>query len=165
MAEFRVAGGLMVDIASGAEVRDGTDRLVDAITGTAEKKPIYQTRFAAAVTPGAGATTTILRLGRPPTGRVWNLVYLTLTGADDRTAVAGALAASYVGNPDAPSLHGLIDPGRAVPTSQNYGPEEIWIHDGEELFVIVYAAPINTQLSGVARVLEYPAEAREGRGA
>lgn len=163
MAEITLAGGLVIDVASGKELDDHADKLLEGIRGSGASKPLYQTRFAAAVTPAAGSSTQLLKFGRPSTGKLWNLVYLTLFGVDDRTVLAGAVAASYVGNPDAPTLHGLIDPGKAIPSASNYGPEEIWVHDSEELFVIVYGAANGVSMGGVARVLEHDAEAREGR--
>lgn len=162
MAEVEVAGGVMLDIASGNEVRDSEARLLDRIGGLRPERPLALTREnqqnAVVNVP------TVLRLGKPHAGRIWSLVYLTVAGADDRTVVANATVASYIGNPDNPSLTGLIDPanGSVVPNSASFSDKQFWVHDDESLFVIVYGAAAGQSLVAVARVLDFPALGREG---
>lgn len=163
MAQVEIAGGVMLDIASGDELRDTEKRLLDRIDGLRDHRPLALTREkqenAVANTP------TVLRLGKPFYGRMWSLVYLTVAGSDDRTVVAGASVASYIGNPDNPSLTGLIDPanGTVVPNSASFSDKQFWVHDDESLFVIVYGAAGGQSLVAVARVLDFPANAREAK--
>lgn len=164
--KIQLLGGAEVDLLSGGDLDRGIDRLLDGLAPSPDNKPIFQSRWAAEKTPAAGSSTTTLKLGKPRSGRAWNLVYLTVTGADDSTVVAGATVASYVGDPASPTLHGLIDPanGSVVPNSASFGEKQVWIHDDEELFLVVYGAPNGQQLSAVARVIDYPAAAIEARG-
>lgn len=166
MTTLKLAGGVEVDLLTGKDLDDGIGKMLGGLRSHSENgRPIFQSRWAAQMTPAAGSSTTVLDLGKPRSGRAWNLAYLTVTGDDDRTVVAGASVASYVGDPDNPTLHGLIDPanGSVVPNSAAFGEKQVWIHDDENLFVIVYGAPNDQQLAAVARVIDYPASAVEAR--
>lgn len=87
---------------------------------------------------------------------------ITVTG---QTVTAPPVAAMYCGAPsrqqtptsviDTPSLGTLVRPGVALPAVFQF-PKEVWpVHNGENLFAVVYStlAPL-TVVSGVATVIE-----------
>lgn len=165
-----LALGGEVDVATGDELHHMGESILGRLDGLEragrDARPLRRTLVAAARAPASGSTTTVLTLGGPAVGRIWNVTYVTVAGSDDSTVVPNATLALYTGDPAAPSLAGLVIPanGSAVPNSASFSQDQLWVHDDEQMFVVVYGAPVSQALSAVARVLDYPAVAREPRG-
>lgn len=135
-----------------------TDHLA-TIAKNAKKKPYHIRRVTQGV--AVAGTPTVLDLGSPPTGMLWNLLKLTVVGSDDRTTVAGATLASYIGDPASPSVAMLLEPsinGSPVPNTSQYSDEVIWIHSTDNLFVQVYSAAAAQSLTAVAIIDEWIGE-------
>lgn len=127
-------------------------------------------RFVATgTTPSSGNTATLLKLGQPKVGRLWNVVYISVGGADATTVVTGATVVSYVGplppneDPTVPVLAALLDPGNGtvVPNSASFNKDQVWVRRPDHLYLIVSGAPTSQALFAVVRVLEYAIDDRE----
>jgi hypothetical protein len=132
---------------------------LSAIEKSAKKKPYHIRRVTQAV--AIAGTPTVLDLGSPPTGMLWNLLKLSVVGSDDRTTVAGATLASYIGDPSSPSVAMLLEPsinGSPVPNTSGYSDEVVWIHSADNLFVLVYGAAAAQSLTAIALIDEWIGE-------
>lgn len=107
-----------------------------------------------------------ISLGKPAGGMQWNLCEIIVTGATDREAPAGAVAAVYCGGEpymptpttvfQTPPLGQLVRPALALPAVFQFGAREPWpIKEGETLSIIIYSATTAmTSMSAVATVSE-----------
>lgn len=107
-----------------------------------------------------GATGTFaIDLGSPNAGLQWNLSEIIVTGATDREAPAGAVAAVYVGTQarmltattttDLPALGQLCRPAVALPAVFQFGAREPWpVKDGEYLTIVIYS--LTTAMSSMS---------------
>lgn len=148
MAEF--------DVEVGFKLAAATDKLSGELERNRKRKP-YHIKRVDQVNALAGVAS-VLDLGSPPTGMMWNLLKLTVVGSDDRTVVAGATLASYAGDPANPSLAMLLEPsigGSPIPNTAGYSDEVIWVHSEDNLFVMVYGAAAGQQLVAIAIVDEW----------
>lgn len=143
-----------------AEVGLTIDGMHDAVHGALKKhhneraKPSYLRRAAAALSDGVNLN--VLDLGAPPNGRMWQVIYLTLYGTDDHTAVATIVGGVYVGNPSSLSLPGLVIPSLAFPSSTQLSDKVLWVHSNENLCVKTSIAGTAGQQLGVnASILEW----------
>lgn len=161
------------DASDGIVVSGGAATLDTADVVAHKRAPAQLARHlrfvATATTPSSGNTATLLKLGGPKVGRLWNVVYLTVGGADAITQVAGATVASFVGplppNEDAtnPPLAALLDPGNGtvVPNSASFNKDQVWVRRPDSLYVIVNGAGTSVSLFAIVRVLEYAIDDRE----
>ena len=130
--------------------------------------PIHRTLVAGGkIGDGSGtATTCVLNLGHASAGRIWQLLMLAVTGADDHTAVANTFATVYAGDAVTPALPDIVDPGSGVanvPGVRIYQPGTVWVASSADLFVVatgLAAQPITV----TARIAEYIETAVSARG-
>lgn len=126
--------GAQVDIATGKEVQEAADRVIDGVEGLfarVSKRPVYVTR-AQSLTVAGGATTTVtLNLGSPPHNRTWLVQRVMLqiieSGTGQVSIPADAFASLYVGSADDPASFrgyvdrnvGVLDPSTPIPVLGN----------------------------------------------
>lgn len=143
---------LEVDIATGGELKDGLDGVKKSVE---RSKPGAYLALAGTI---PAAVSGVIRIGRPPEGRIWNILSLTITGNDDHTAVTGT-SALYVDSDEANlSLPQLCVPNITVPYFQSFTKEAVWAHSTGYVCVNYQGAGVGVQLVAVLRVAEY----REG---
>lgn len=172
MSNIQFVLGASADIASSDEVRsavkDGTDTIMGRLSASARWKGNRRRIPASVNNPVAATGTWVLDFGSPQGNYMWWLVDVVVTAADDRTAPVGALATLYSGNParqatsttvaDMPLLGQLVRPGTALPALFTFHKETWPVHDGENLFSVVYSATTAlTVVSAVATVMELDA--------
>lgn len=174
MSLIRLNIGTEIDIASGPEVAalqdtvtSGLDRLSARIPQAVRANRRRLPASANLATPATG--TFVLDFGRPTGGNLWWVGEVIVTAADDRTAPAGTVAALYAGNPPGqqgaalfgmPALGSLVRPAIAVPAVFSFQENSVAVHDGENLFVVVYSpTTVMSVLSAVATVQEQNASA------
>ena len=170
MSSVKFLIGAEADIVSGGEMRDaveaGTSRILDSLPRDKDRGVRLRPTGSTNINPPAiGNAVITFAPHTPAPGTLWWLVEVVVTGADDRTAIAGAVAALYCGSParqlsnaaitDVPLLGSLVRPAQALPAVFAFGGEAFPVKEGEELFVIVYS-PTNaiTLLSAVATVMQ-----------
>lgn len=113
---------LEASINLGVAIGDKLDKLHTALTKP-DPKPLYFQVGAGRV--GGGG----LPLGRPPAGKMWNLLSMTITGNDDHTTLANVLVALYIGgDPFNLNLMQCVVPAQAVPSFQTFSKGTIWVH-------------------------------------
>ena len=134
-------------------------------------KPIHKPTMGSTQTGGVAPASLILPCQtHPASGRVWNVLSVSIFGNDDHTAVAGAIAAIYGGElspsgsvtPTPGPMSDLILTGATIPNITFVPDKAVWLHEMESIYAIIYTPPINTQFVLTARVGEYPVEAVEG---
>ncbi len=134
MTLVKLAVGAEVDLATGGELSDG----LNGIKGMLEKshaRPLFMPFTASRL--GAG----VLTVGRPPAGRIWNILSLTLVGNDDFTTLANTTAALYVdADPGALSLAQCRIPVQAIPSFQTISDETVWAHSSGDVCLNVRGA-------------------------
>lgn len=179
MSSVRFVLGAEADIATGDEVRAAVNDGTEAIGGMLKRgfnkdvgqrlRPIASQSVAAA--NGTGVTGTfVLDMGSPSPGCVWALSEVIVTGATDREAPAGAVASLWIGNPPyqvspttilgTPPLGNLVRPAVALPAVFLLAGEDWPVHDGDNLFAIVYSLTTAvTVVSAVATVKQVNASA------
>lgn len=140
MAVVKFAIGTELDIATGDELSSGLGSIRDILDRRAPK-PLFLSFSGSISSPG------VINLGRPPSGRIWNILSYTLVGSDDKTVVAATTAALYVDSD--PSSLGLAlcrIPGQIVPSFQVISDETLWAHSSG-------AVCINVVGNGTSQVL------------
>lgn len=142
--------GAEVDIATSDELRGAHDDLYKRLKGLAVK-PIHNT-ITASITVAAGAT--VIDLGHPPSGRLWEIRSLTLAGSDDHTAVNGA-AALYVGDSNNVSLAQMRVPGLSIPSYTPFPGDGLWAYSSEAVFVNLFAVAVGQGVMATCGILEW----------
>lgn len=156
MAEFSLDLGASIDVVTGKEFGDGIDNLKKDLFGRKKPKPIYSARAGSVIMPAANPTETYIDLGRPPVGRVWNVLGITTAGNDSFTTVASANVSIYCGDSDSPSLVGLKVTGLAVPETYTVGEKVFWCHSTEHLVAGVSGAvAADSQVLVIAHIAEW----------
>lgn len=142
--------GAELDIASGKEVEEGFASLA-AKLGKVPPRPTYLSFSASRL--GAG----VIVLGSPPSGRIWNVVTVTLVGNDDTTVVANARVAVYVDSQEGNlSLANCRIPGLAVPAFTAISKGTLWAHSNGAVMANVSGAVATTdQVVATISVLEW----------
>lgn len=141
MANARIALGGEIDIASGKELDSGLKSLRDSMNGVlAKPKRIMRPLSVAQTFSGIAVGDTLqLSAGTPAAGRIWVVTRILVLGSDDSTAVTGALAAVYIGDPANVGLSQCVKPGAAIPFIDTQNEHSYVVHDRESLFINVSA--------------------------
>lgn len=159
--KFHLNLGGEVDITTPSELQSALEAQSDSLVGRMTQKGtrVIPKRVTTSEVATTGKTA-VLDLGGPPSGSVWSVVGMLVTGADDRTAIGGgALCAGYIGMANsgaAPPLGGLLFPGTAVPAEKTWTKGGFWVLEGQNLFVNVYSATTGQVLAAIATILQYP---------
>lgn len=147
MVEIQLGVGASVDIASGDEISERFDGLEGILKGKRVPLPIRTDR-SAAYSVAAGGGEQYVSLGKPPTGRLWEVTGITVCGADSSTSVATAKVAIYFGDSYFPPLTGLRVPNLAVPSFLAVGSNVLWCQSNEEIVAgISGTSPVGTIIS------------------
>jgi hypothetical protein len=138
MTVVKLAVGAELDLATGAELSDG----LNGIKGMLDKgyaRPLFLPFTAQRL--GAG----VLPVGRPPAGRIWNILSLTLVGNDDFTTLAGTTGALYIdADPGSLSLAQCRIPNQSIPSFQTFSDETVWAHSMGDVCINVRGALLAT---------------------
>lgn len=141
---------------------------LDAIHDVLRKEPPQPLQLAFSgsnsVLEGAG----VIRIGRPPSGRIWNITSVTVTGADDHTTVANVSVGLYV---DSDGANLGLGQARlvalAVPSHQFISKGTLWAHSMGDVCANVQGTGASTQqvnvTIGVAEWRECDVTANTGR--
>ena len=114
-----VEADLSLGVALGAKL-DGIHELLKKD----DPKPVYLD--VAASINGAPGTDV---LGRPPAGKIWNILFVSTTGADDHTSLPNVSVAIYVDSDDVGLSLGLCRiPGLVVPQFLAISKGTLWAH-------------------------------------
>jgi hypothetical protein len=151
--QVRLSLGSEVDIVSGKELTDGLSTLGERLLGKEPIRATYSFRPGADVMPAAGALT--IDLGRPPIGRMWNLLGVTTFGADDATTTANAKVAVYCGDVQSPTMVQLKIPALVVPVFQSVTKSVLWCMDSETLFARVTGAIATAPIGVIVHIAEW----------
>lgn len=148
MAEFRLALGGVVDVATPAEIDSAITGLqghVDQQFETLKRggsKFTWRTISAAVSSPFSigGSLQLTMVPASPAVGKVWSVRRVTITGGDDHSTVAGITAALYAGDPYNLLLTQCIIPGQILPYFNTFGTGSMPVHDTEQLFFNVVSS-------------------------
>lgn len=151
--QVRLSLGSEVDIVSGKELHEGLSTLGERLLGKEPIRPTFSFRPGADVMPATGALT--LDLGRPPIGRMWNLLGVTTFGVDDATTTASAKVAVYCGDVQNATLVQLKIPALVVPTFQSVTKGVLWCMDSETLFARVTGAASTSPIGVIVHIAEW----------
>lgn len=151
---LKLGADVEIDLLTGNEV---SEKIEKAVTGSSAKGRAFDligsnATLEAPVTglPGDG----VIRLGRPPTGSVWNIVTVTVLGVDDHTASA-AKAALYVdSDPANLNLGSCKVPVGAIPFFAPISKQTLWAHSSGQVALNVTGSG-NTQVLCIVGVVEY----------
>lgn len=151
---LKLGADVEIDLLTGDEV---AGKLKDAVTGSSARGRALTLAGSNSVLelptpalPGDG----VIRLGQPPAGSVWNVVTVTLLGADDHT-VSAAKAALYVdADPANLNIASCLIPNITVPSFQAISKQTLWAHSSGRLCVNVSGSG-GTQVVCTVGVVEY----------
>lgn len=133
-----------LDLSIGVAIGDKLDD-ISKVLKKEDPKPRYLDLFASGSTLGP----TMDSFGHPPSGKIWNILFVTVTGNDDHTNVPNAYASIYVDSD--PGSLGLIMcklPGLAVPSSVSISKGTMWAHSsGDVVLSIAGTGVTNVQAS------------------
>lgn len=102
-------------------------------------------------------------LGRPPHGRVWNLLTLTLLGSDDHTTVTGTGALYTDCDSGNLSLMQCKIPNLSIPFFGSIGSKgSLWAHASGDVVVNFQGMGANQQVFAVITVDEWHERDQEG---
>jgi hypothetical protein len=134
VALLQLAGGIELDIASGAELRDASAGLGKLIE-KGPAKPLYLPLSASAT--GVGGVVT-LDVGTPPVGRVWSVRAVTFLGNNDHSSVASPVGfcAMYFGDPFNPSLSTCQHCKIVLPSTVYPSTDALWCPAGQRVFFV-----------------------------
>lgn len=150
LAELKI--GAELDIATGAEVADVGDSIVDRVS----KRPLPH-YFSLPQSSSSAASATVpfqLTFGSPPKGHMWDFLGCTTFGTDDHTVVAGNVAI-YFGNATSPSLLDLRVPALVIPTYEDNGPRRLSIEQGRSIYAFVSGVANSQVVSVIVHVAEW----------
>jgi hypothetical protein len=136
-----------IGIAIGSKLDD-----IHSLLSKPEPKPTFLPVPASITGPGA------LRIGRPPAGKMWNILTVTTTGADDHTAVANAFVSIYVdSDPLNLGLGQCLIPGIAVPFFDSASKGTLWAHSSGDVVANVAGSGVaaTTQINVTLTVAEW----------
>lgn len=145
MAEFRLALGGTVDVATTEEMNDAITGLQGHIDNKLAK--LKSDRWTWRTIQGSGASAFSsggsiqipLTPDRPATGKVWSLRRITVLGNDDHSTVTSLTAALYSGDMYNVNLAQCIIPGQTMPYFQTFGNNSVPILSTDSLFVNIEA--------------------------
>lgn len=162
--QVRLALGTELDVATSGEVSDGLNALGDRLSKP-PPLPTFTDRIGADFVPAGGAPL-IIDLGKPPTGRTWNLLSVTTFGVDDATVTANAKVALYCGDAQNPTLIQLKVPALTVPTFLSLTKGVLWCLDSQNMFARVTGAAALAPIGVIVPIAEWrecDVVARNGR--
>lgn len=135
----------------GVAIGDKLDNLAEIL-----RKPDPKPRFlpvpASGVGPGA------IRVGRPPAGKMWNILTLSVMSADDHTPVASGFVSLYVDSDVANlGLGQCMIPGAAIPSAASFSKGTFWAHSSGDVVVNAAGSGVTatTQINVVLTVAEW----------
>ena len=106
--------------------------------------------------PGSGVGAGAIRIGRPPSNKVWNILTITVTSADDHTVVASGFVSLYIdSDPFNLGLGQCKVPALAIPSFTSISRGTLWAHSGGEVVAnavgtgITATTPVNVTI-GIA---------------
>jgi hypothetical protein len=116
----------------GVAIGDKLDKLHGLLSKEDPKPRIFQV-------PGSVTYQTsspLIVMGRPPHGCLWNILTVTVTGADDHTAIASAYASLYVDSDSSNlGLGQCVMPGMAIPSFQAISKGTLWAHSSGNIVI------------------------------
>lgn len=154
MALIKIQAGAEVDLATGGELADMGDSILDELRGGKPELPRHFTRISGTSSATSATIPFQITIGGPPTGHTWDILLFTTCGADDHTVVAGNVA-FYVGNAGAPSLLDLRVPAMLIPDSDKIGSRRLFVPSGQSIYAMVSGVPNNTVVNAFATIAEY----------
>lgn len=164
-----VLGG-EIDVLSKSEFDEGMKRFDSLLRPNPKDRSIRRIEPASGQMPAAGPL--VLDFGGPPAGAMWVPIWVTVTGADDRTSVANSQWALYFGGEapsvasQPPSLANLLIPAGTAPQIPGFqqigGKDAVYGHFGDHLYLMVYGPVAGTPIIATARIREvHPASFEE----
>jgi hypothetical protein len=125
----------------GVAIGDKLDGIKELL-GKSEPKPLIFSVPASGV--GGGA----IRVGRPPAGKLWNILTVSCLGTDDHTAEANVFVSLYVdSDPFNLGLGQCLIPGLAVPSFTSISKGTTWAHGGGEVVANVVGSGVGASTS------------------
>lgn len=160
----RIQLGSEIDIATSDELKKMGDSITDRLTNRDGPKPLYNSTSGSILTTafdaGGANNNGSIRLGKPSTGRIWNILGIVCFGNDDHTTVANTSAALYFGDPSNPSLAQCKDVGLNFPSSKFYSDKVLWATAKDEIFLSVNSLGVGVQVAANVFYTDWPADAR-----
>lgn len=157
MANVRIALGGEFDIASGEEMAKGFNDVKRSWRDAMRRpkpihRPLVKSTDASMVVPTALGQSLVLTIGRPQSGRIWNITRVMVIGDDDTTAAMNIAAALYIGDSANVGLGQCVRHGQAVPWTTTENEKAYIVHDREDLFLRIVATGAATAKSFTATV-------------
>jgi hypothetical protein len=141
-----------VDIAT----RDEQKADFDSLLKKRGAKPLLLTLVQSNATFATGGGNGVLSFGHPPSGKLWNILSVTLCGADDTTAVVGK-AALYVDSESSTlGLANLRMPNLVIPSWQTITRQTMWAHSTGDICINLTGLSTNiTAVTVIVGIAEY----------
>lgn len=150
--------GAKLDIATGKEVTDGFDRL-DGLLQKGRPRYLLQSKGVGGL---SGTVNTIVEVGSPPVGSVWNVLGYTLVGDTDSTQSTAGTVALYIGDPPnaggPPTLSQVRVTRLSVPFYGEFSENVQWCTPGDVVFFNLAGITGLTLFVGSVFVAEYHAD-------
>lgn len=140
--------GIELEASFGIAIGDKLDEL----KGVLEKghaKPLF-IPFIAGFT-GSGA----VRVGSPPTGKIWNLLTVTMLGADDHTSVTGTAAVYVDCDYNNLSTSMCRIPNLVIPSFTSISKGTLWAHSQGDVAVNFAGVAGGQEVVAVVTLAEY----------
>ncbi len=162
MAELKMALGAVADIASGKEVADGVNKILDNLNGK-KAYPKYFKRVAPGTSAASGDL--LLDLGGPGVGESWDVRAIvviktdpwTAGGANEKAGVyIGQGFASFAANAGTAPIAELEDAGQSLPYTQHYVRGQLYVVYPNHIYVVVHSPAATTAYDAIARLVQFP---------
>lgn len=117
-----------LDIATGAEVKEHADRIIDHLPKDLHPQIINIDQ--SGQLPAGGVAPLVIPMGGPATGRIWSVRKVIVTGTDDHTQIMNAACALYISRAQfqgAPALTDLEVTGLLAPSTTTFGRHELTV--------------------------------------
>lgn len=159
---------IMVEGEVFASLSDKVNKIHDHVKHGGKPKPVRKP-VGGSINIPAGFTSPVLLTTEqfPTVGRVWNILKVSIFGADPHTAIANVTADIYAGtNPD-PSSPALTEAilSLGIPSIQYFPKEVEWCYPGQQPFALLSGSGLvaGQNYSLVLRVAEFNAVDVEAR--
>jgi hypothetical protein len=123
---IKVGANLEADIATRDELKGDVGDLLKKGSPKPRIFPLVGSNI------GEFGQNTLIEMGRPPTGLIWNILTYAIFGGDDHTAVTGTAALYVDSEPNAAGmpLANLKIPNIAIPGHEFISRQTLWAHSG-----------------------------------
>lgn len=132
---------LEADLSIGVALGEKLDNMADVLKKGPPRPLLFPVKGS-----NNGIITGAFRIGSPPTGKIWNILSLMITGVDDHTAVTGTFGLYVDSDNGNLSIAECIVPNITAPYFTTFSKGTLWAHAQGDVVVNQNGLSANQQV-------------------